>query len=509
MGGFSGNATGGSTGQGGFGNAGSAGLPSSGGSAGTEAGTGQGGESGTSTGGGAATGGSVGASGSGEGGEAGTGPGQCKPGLPSAGCTLGADEPGIYVALPSAGGDDANQGTQSAPVASLAHAVVLAAPDRMPIFVCAGTYKEHVLITTSGLSFHGAYSCTGAVWTYDPTKYSRVMPSTKDEALRVKGAHGLDVADMEFVSQNATVAGASSIAVFVSDSDGVTFTRAHVVAGNGMKGADGTMVPFVYQMASALHGQSATSDTGADPNDCTCDASSEHSKGARGGDAGQDGGTGEPDLGGGLPGTHGSPCTNGGLGFDAPTTDDGPGAQTSGSLSADGWLPTSGTDATNGRPGQGGGGGGGGKMSGDGGGGGGACGGCGGKGGGGGAGGGASIAFLSFNSTLTLTDCVIETSTAGAGGNGAAGQPGQNGGVGGDRFHSACVGGNGGMGGKGGAGGGGSGGISAGIVSKAGTIKIDDHTNNAITTGAPGAAGLGAGMANDGQPGVAKNALEL
>ena len=491
----------GGTGQGGYANA--AGSFASGGLAGQSA-LGEGGV-GESASGGSATGGSTGTSSGGEGGEGGDGPSVCDPASPLAGCVLPPDLSAIYVA---AYGNDRHHGSQDAPVATLAHAIELAADDQRPIFVCSGTYDEHVQITTSGLTLHGSYACDSSVWTYDPNKPSRIAPSSKGEALRIDEVDGLAIDDLEFVSANASEPGANSVAVFVSVSNRVTFARVHAIAGTGAKGPDGTLEPFSYGDLSELKGHDSTSDAGADPLDCTCEASTEHTRGARGGDGGQDGGTGEPpDLGGGQPGAHGASCSNGGLGEDAPAADDGPGAVQLGALTLDGFTPALGSDGGNGRPGQGGGGGGGGKASGDGGGGGGACGGCGGKGGGAGAGGGASIALLALDSNLTLESCSLQTSAAGAGGKGGHGQAGQSGGIGGIRYGSACNGGNGGHGGHGGPGGGGAGGISVGIAFTGSYISVGP--DSIIVPGAPGPGGIGAGADNSGVPGVAQPTLEL
>jgi hypothetical protein len=494
---------GGFTGQGGFANAGSAGSLATGGmGAATGGSTGQGGTS-------AASGGTApngGENGAGEGGEGGAASSSCEFAAPTVGCVLAPGSAGIYVAP---NGADANDGTQSSPVATIGHALELAAASQAPIFVCEGVYDEHVEVSTDDVAIHGSFRCADSVWTYDPTKRTRITPSTPDEALRVTKVKGLDLMDLELVAGNATATGASSVAVFVSNSDGVTFTRVHAVAGKGTNGADGTLDAFSYGDVSVLHGNDAMNDSGGEPNYCSCDASSEHTRGAPGGDAGQDGGTGEPtDLGGGEPGIHGTVCTNGGPGHDAPAADDGSGAKQSGSITEDGWTAESGSDGPNGRPGQGGGGGGGGKLGGDGGGGGGACGGCGGKGGGGGGGGGSSIAVLAFESDLTLRNCVLESGSAGNGGNGVLGQVGQDGGVGGNRTGSACVGGNGGQGGMGGPGGGGAGGIAVGVVWSTGhSVNVDDAST--ITPGTAGDGGLGAGSHNDGLPGVAQATLQI
>lgn len=502
-GGTSGDGLGGSTGTGGFAASPTAGFPSVGGTSGSgEAGT----ETGGTSSGGAPTGGTMGDSGNaGEGGEAGAAAAACAdPDSPTARCVLDVGAAGIYVA-PS--GSDDNDGTQSAPVASITHALELAGAYPVPIFVCAGTYQEHVEVTTNGTSLHGAYTCDNATWTYDPTVVSRIAPTSKDEALRVKDVTGLTVMDMELASANATDAGASSVAVFVSGAQAVTFVRDHIVAGDGVKGDDGVLEPYTYPDSSSLRGIDATSDTGAAAMDsCVCEGATVMSAGGPGGSVAQDGGVGQPDLGGGAGGMRGTACTSGGGGGNAPAAADGNAARTRGAIDLSGWLAAAGEDGQNGAPGQGGGGGGGGKTSGDGGGGGGACGGCGGKGGPGGTGGGASIAVLVLASQVRLDSCILQTGTAGNGGAGIGGQAGQDGGAHGNGFNMGCSGGNGGRGGDGGAGGGGAGGISVGIVSAMmSTINFDETTT--YLPGTAGVGGRGAGADNNGLSGVTQKAL--
>ncbi len=504
--GTSGDGLGGSTGTGG---SATAGFPSSGGSGGfgnAEGGAPTGGTAGLFP-----TGGTTGTSGeagtSGEGGEAGHGPSSCDPESPTAGCLLSVGHAGIYVAPPSAGGNDANDGTQSAPVATLGHALELPAANTVPIFVCAGTYQEHLEITLGGIDLHGAYTCQNAQWTYDPTAPSRLAPTTKDEALRVKDVTGLTVTDMELVSANADpkTPGASSVAVFVSGSTQVMFVRDHIIAGDGVRGADGQEAESNYSTMS-LDGNPGTESSGGDSNVCSC-ADGTTSTGGLGGAASTTptgGGAGLPPWGGGLGGTVGS-CGSGGTGHDGAAPEavsDAAGANALGSVDQAGWAPAPGGDGLNGKPGQGGGGGGGAT---NGGGGGGACGGCGGAGGRGGHGGGSSIAILSLSSTITLNSCYLESRTAGQGGDGKIGEPGQSGGMHANGHGAACPGGAGAQGGNGGAGGGGAGGVSVGVVSATSTINIDEGTT--YTPGTPGAGGLGAGTENSGLPGVTQETL--
>ncbi len=190
-------------------------------------------------------------------------------------------------------------------------------------------------------------------------------------------------------------------------------------------------------------------------------------------------------------------------------------------LAAGCWSP-----GADGKPGQGGGGGGNGSSRADraaaG-----ACGGCGGGGGQGGPGGGASIALLSFQSSIALADCTL---TAGAAGNGGAGSTGEGGQAGGSPGNGSgagagvgCPGGAGGAGAGGNGGQGGPGGLSLGIgyvgtpPTIDGAVVTQASTHSGITIGAAGAGGAGGlrgasatnstgpagALGASGQPGVA------
>jgi hypothetical protein len=416
----------------------------------------------------------------------------------------------IFVAPSAQGGDDTNDGTQGAPVLTVTKAIQLAAGINIPIYICAGTYKEHVEVTVDNIALRGGFRCDDATWVYDRSKRARIAPSTKDEALRVKDVSGLEVTDLELVSADATEPGASSVAVFVSGSEDVTFTRLRVVAGNGADGVDGVLEGFAYAAEETLAGKNAIDDTtGALPVDCECEGTTVLTRGASGGDVEENGSTGQPsELGGGAGGeVTSTECTNGGRGSDAPAAEDGEGAGTRGTLDASGWVPHQGESGADGSPAQGGGGGAGAPAGFVGAGGGGGCGGCGGRGGGPGSGGGASIGILSLGSKIAVQSCTVETSAAGSGGNGIAGQIGQDGGERGTNSGDACYGGRGGNGGNGGGGGGGAGGISVGILSTMSSVTVDTRT--LFTPGMPGNGGTGGGDMNDGIAGVAQAQLTL
>jgi hypothetical protein len=183
-GGSSGTDTVGGTGNGGS-TAATGGGSATGGSSATGGGAGMdGGAAGTGTGGSAgsaASGGMTGASGTdnggaGEGGST-SGPPACDPDAPAIGCVLTPGD-GIFVATT---GNDSAAGTQAKPLKTIAKAVVMATASGKPIYVCTGTYAEHLRVSVDDLSLSGGYSCAGSTWTYDATR-ATVAPATVGEA---------------------------------------------------------------------------------------------------------------------------------------------------------------------------------------------------------------------------------------------------------------------------------------------------------------------------------------
>jgi hypothetical protein len=487
---------------------GKAGTSGSGGGA-TGGSSGTAGTAGSSAGGAAGDGGESGTGASGNGGQAGSGdppPPTCDPDALVDGC-IPADD-ALYV---STSGDDDSDGTATAPLATIGAAVTLAASSGAPIFVCGGTFNEHVVVSDDDIEIHGGFACpTGAApWRYDSTKRARLAPSTAGYALQVTNVSGLTVTDLELESADADAPGESSIAVFVSRSSDVAFTRVGITAGDGANGVDGVREGSNHT-TDVLAGNNAMANAGGAVAACDC-ADGTTSVGGVGGSGDLSptaGGAGSPDEGGGQPGTVGA-CNTVGTGANGGSPSaltDGDGAMTLGTLTTSGWTPADGDPGLNGTPGQGGGGGAGATS---GGGGGGACGGCGGKGGGAGTGGGAGIGLAAVRSEISLTAVTVATGDAGDGGAGIEGEGGQTGGVHGNSTGLACDGGNGGTGADGAAGGGGAGGISVGILS-----TPDSTVTAAPTTtfdiGMPGAAGPAAmGATNAGVPGVADETLEV
>jgi uncharacterized membrane protein YgcG len=443
---------------------------------------------------------------------------------------------GIFVSL---AGSDANPGLKSAPVRSIGHGMDLAKAAAKRVYICAGSYPEQLMVGSSrdGVNVYGALDC--ATWTYSAANKVIVAPAQAGYALEIQGLQtGVTFEDIEFDAQNASagVPGASSVAVFVSTSQGISFDRVTMVAGSANDGAPGGSTgtatnwfgtPPAY---AELAGNNADDAGGAPTKQCTCGDQSQTSGGQGGGPmnipspgagapAYSDAGAGAGGMNAVVCGSGGSPPTNG---ADAPMPLAEAPSTSLGTCSAGGWVPGVGVPGTDGKPGQGGGGGGNGRLS-SGSGGSGACGGCGGAGGKPGQGGGASIALLSFQSSIALADCTLTANAAGGGSAGGAAEAGQGGGLMGGNGNLGCQGSAGGAGAGGNGGQGGPGGLSLGIgyvgtpPTIDGAVVTQASTHSGIAIGAAGAGGAGGlrgasatnstgpagALGASGQPGVA------
>jgi hypothetical protein len=398
---------------------------------------------------------------------------------------------GVFVSKSS--GDDTNAGNPSAPVATLARALALAAG--RPIYACAEDFHG-ALVLPPGSAFFGGLDCTaGFRWTGGVEK-TRIWGEPGQVPLVLERGEGVSrIEDLAVFAADATTSGGSSIAVF-ADHARATLTRCDFRAGHGAEGAPGESAPADPERdgRDGLAGAPSCTDkpTLATPGGASVEmkcADGMVTAGGKGGDGGallvsgeilpgQDGyagspggasgGEGESSVFWGCDAGMGSSGKNGGKG--AP----GAGASGEGYIGAAGYVGIAGGIGGHGTPGGGGGGAGGargGKQICAGGsgagasGGSGGTGGCGGKGGGGGGPGGASVGLVSIESSLVVADSRVVAGEGGQGGRGGNGQPGGSGGVGGaggkgGTGSDACHGGAGGKGGSGGAGGGGLGGPS-------------------------------------------------
>ena len=317
------------------GTAGTGGDSSTGGSSG---GSGEGGTAGASgTGGEAGTGGAD----AGDGGDADAG-GQdggdaeaepyCDPTwMPEDDSCVVDDAYGVFVS-PS-GSDVVGCGGQSNPCATLGYGMLRAKAEDRRVYACGdgGTYAENLTVDASldGVLVLGGFRCSD--WSYEPaTIRSRVEPSA-GAALQVDGlSSGLQMRSFVFASADGSVAGESSIAGYVRDSQNVHFRDCVFEAGAGADGADGTAgdpgeaVPSVGDDQQGENGACGT----MDPNggggwlaDFVC-AAGGSTRGGAGGSVdyeanGDDGKDGDPETnlqnsGMGLGGTGGTESIKGG-----------------------------------------------------------------------------------------------------------------------------------------------------------------------------------------------------
>jgi hypothetical protein len=423
-------------------------------------------------------------------------------------CSL-TDTSGVFV---SPNGSDSAAGTMRAPLKTITEGLAKAALGPKRVFVCAGTYDEHLVVGASpdggtsedGVGVYGGFDCTA--WNYQASNAVKVAPSTTGYALEVDTLTvGATFEDLEFDAQSAQLPGASSIAVFANQSV-VTFKRVVMKAGDGAAGAPGD-AGSNYVTAQAPLGNDADGGAGGAAQTCTC-LNGDMSVGGAGGAGGPPpvgGLPGLPALGGGQPGPGGTgACTtatggNGAGSSDAPVAS---GATAYGQLTKQGWFASAGSPGVSASVAQGGGGGGGNPgTAGRGGGGSGGCGGCGGAGGTAGPGGGSSFALLAFQSTIAIDTCTLTTGNSENGGRGGPGQSGQTGGFAGNSSQPGCAGGTGGVGGGGSGGGGGAGGVSA-AIGYVGTAPTQTATTTMVGTfGTGGAGGMGGGASNSGGKG--------
>ncbi len=414
----------------------------------------------------------------------------------------------------SPAGSDSNPGTRAEPLATIQAAIDAAdnGGQGADVYVAAGTYAESLTLR-SRVSVYGGFDPT--TWARDINAY---RPVVDGDTVAVHGvvSNALTVEGLAVVAADATGVGASSIAVFLDNSVDVNLRNNLFTAGAGTAGARGS--------SGARGNPGAGGKGGANPTSLCVPGSpggaggSSYVAGGKGGAGGLYGGFDGAKGAGVAPGGGGgggSTYNNGGGGKSATAAGahgtDGAAGSAFGTLSADGYLPSSGGNGVdNAKPGSGGGGGGGGGGTAT------SCGPGGGGGGGGGqqgkpgtagTGGGASIGILLFGTTVAqITGDTITTSSGGAGGAGGVGGAGGSGAGGGSGGSKACEapfsypctgtagkGGSGSNGGRGGHGGGGGGGPSIGVVEDAGaTVTLDGNT---FMLGTPGVGGASSGNA--------------
>jgi hypothetical protein len=402
------------------------------------------------------------------------------------------DELGIFVA--SNGLDNAD-GTHAHPLAKIQAGIDKAKTVGKRVYVCAGTYKESLVIADS-ISVIGGLDCTNNEWRTG-TGVSRIESPTSPamRAKDIKSATRLEGLDVN--APNATAPSGSSIGLLADHATALVVARTKITAGNATKGDDGTEGTALSNAASAkgenvvVSYQCVVSTPGrVSTHQCGYTTISGDFKNPPGGAPGTNtcvGAAGFLPTAGGVGGSGGiwdaktdsmalSTTWNPHSGNEAfraqvapggPTaaagTDgpDGTSATASGAISAEGYTPADGTAGGNGSTGFGG-------KGGDGsaptqvlandsqtwrgwGGAGGGAGGCPGLAGTAGKGGGASIAAALLESPVTFDTTELVSGAGGAGGVGTLGSPPTAGGASGDGIPGRGTQGMGTAGGRGGA----------------------------------------------------------
>jgi hypothetical protein len=343
---------------------------------------------------------------------------------------------------------------------------------------------------------------------------------------------------VKVVAQDNTARGGSSVALWLSNTSGLSLVDCEIEGGDAGAGGDGSNGSRGAGGSDGRDGDNGCEDSSIFCGSCSnpqgggggagCTGTSDgggggaSGNGGGGGNAGSDGDDGPTPNppGGGSAGAGGSSNGDpGDAGFDGGTGDAGSNGSAGsglGTFTVGTYSVANGGTGGTGQNGAGGGGGGGGAGGGwtsfncdtrGGGGGGGGGGGCGGTGATGGTGGGASIGMVLLNgSSVTVSGGAVRTGNGGRGGNAGAGGAGGDGGLGGsggagetsiinEASGPGGQGGDGGQGGRGGHGGGGGGGPTIGIHC--------DATSGATIAGATFSIGTpGAGGSSSGAPGT-------
>ncbi len=170
---------------------------------------------------------------SGVGGDSGPPP-QCVPELMSGAV---ADSCGIFVSS-TLGNDTPGAGSRDAPYKTLAAAVGAVTKTKTRIYACAEPFTESV--TLNGVTgLFGGLNCADKSWAYVAGTKAKLTAAADTVPLTLSNAaSSVEVADFEVKAADAMADGGSSIAV-ITDAVTVSFTRCDLIAGNGVKGADG------------------------------------------------------------------------------------------------------------------------------------------------------------------------------------------------------------------------------------------------------------------------------
>ncbi len=285
---------------------------------------------------------------------------------------------GYFVALT---GTDTNDGSRSAPFATIQKAITSGKAAGKRVYVCSGTYREALTLADS-ISIISGLECGGGAWKYGGSR-ARVEAPTSPAVVAKNITSPTRLDGLDIVAPNVGDLGASSIGLLADHSPGLTIAGSTINAGNGADGANGTDAVQLTIDAAAASGR-ATLTEALCVLGSTCSAVGGASfkwakpKGAAGGvslcagAAGHDGQSGGAGGSGGLFVAEGSAQAGyswqfyEGLVGNGPSFGedrlrtlagngvDGANGEPVGTLTADGYVGVSGGAGTDGAPGNGG-----------------------------------------------------------------------------------------------------------------------------------------------------------
>ena len=186
------------------------------------------------------TGGSGGSGAEGGGGAGGGTPAECIPFELGSG-EAPADSCGLFVS--SSLGSDGNAGTKDSPVATIGHALGLAAAHGGRIYACAEPFTEPLSVSER-VELYGGLDCAQS-WAYVGDSVKSALSAEPDAVVLTlgPGATGVLVADFALTAQDAAALGGSSIALLAGEGVEAVFERCELSAGAGADGAPGSTEP--------------------------------------------------------------------------------------------------------------------------------------------------------------------------------------------------------------------------------------------------------------------------
>ena len=200
----------------------------------------------------------------------------------------------VYVS--AATGNDANPGTASLPVATLAQALTMTGGTRNAIWMSAGNYTQGSIVNLSnGLMIEGSYAVAGAVWTKSTTQTTSITFSGVETvagvrhriAFKADGVSDWQLKDLTITTTSITGTdpsnrGSSNYGIWVNNCSNYTISRCNLTIGNASAGANGSVG------ANGLNGSNGSQGgSGSCDGNYTCCFGSETAPGGNGGAGGQ------------------------------------------------------------------------------------------------------------------------------------------------------------------------------------------------------------------------------